>query len=139
MPKPNQGVLIEQLIGDTMRDFESLTNELANNRLAGVPSGMRGLVINSALVKLLAKRLRLRVSLSDFADPPIDRASQLPAIDRTETRRSPLEKAAAEAAVNEQRERIIREALGDTGPEPAPRKRWLNGTGSLLPPLKKSG
>jgi hypothetical protein len=108
---------------------------LANNKLSGVPSGSRGLIINSALVKLLAKRLRLRVSLADFADVPLERASQLSTIDRVEALCSPLEAAAAEATVSEQRERLIAATLGDTGPAPAPRE-WLNGTGSLLPPLR---
>jgi hypothetical protein len=135
MPKPDQDALIERLVGETLRDFESLANELASNRLSGVPSGKRGAIVNSALVKLLAKRLRLRVSLSDFVDVPLDRSMQLPVIDHVEARRSPLEVAAAEAAVTEQRERMIAETLGDTGQAPR-RKGWLNGTGSLLPPLK---
>jgi hypothetical protein len=136
MPKLDQSTLLDRLVGETMRDFESLANELASNRLSGVPSGTRGSVINSALVKLLAKRLRLRLSLTDFADVPLERASQLPTIDRVEARRSPLEAAAAEADVSEQRERMFAETLGDTGPAPVRRKGWLNGTGSLLPPLK---
>jgi hypothetical protein len=78
----------------------------------------------------------LRVSLTDFADVPLERAYQLPTIGRTEARRSPLEAAAAEAAVSERRERMIADELGDTGPAPVRRKGWLNGTGSLLPPLK---
>jgi hypothetical protein len=132
MSKPDQGALMDRLVGDTMRDFESFATELASNKLSGVPSGQRGSVINSALVKLLAKRLRLRLSLTDFADVPLERSMQLPVIDRTEAKRSPLEVATAET---ERQERIIAEALGDNAP--APRKRWLNGTGSLLPPLKR--